>query len=356
MCPALSRSLCVMCYTPRAPYPNPLPPDFSRIPHSGGPWPRHFAAWRAPGLLGTASWLLASRELPGGWGWETPGTPPPLAPDPELQAQKRRPRAGAQGEGEPQAGCRPGSWPPGASVPLTLASTCTKLEQGTGPSPSSPAVLGFLARACESAGTPSSPRLAVCRLENVSRRVKRWLVSSGWARWGRKGIEKRHPPTPHPRRPCPGWPEVPRAAGHPRAAVPGQALGSRRGSRTLAVSTLIHPLPGGPRGPSPGRAQGCLWEGAGTVLAVGSPLEPRRRCHWGTWCRALWGGSRKTQAGRARPRAALCLQSSLWVRDLPPTHAHKYPRCGSGRKEAWAKAGRTGELGVRSGRTSGGPG
>lgn len=39
---------------------------------------------------------------------------------------------------------------------------------------------------------------------------------------------------------------------------------------------------------------------------------------------------------------------------LPRTH--KYPHCGSARKEAWAKAGHTGELGVRWGWTSGGPG
>lgn len=39
---------------------------------------------------------------------------------------------------------------------------------------------------------------------------------------------------------------------------------------------------------------------------------------------------------------------------LPRTH--QYPRCGSGRKEAWMKAGDTGEPGVRWGLRFGGAG
>ena len=39
---------------------------------------------------------------------------------------------------------------------------------------------------------------------------------------------------------------------------------------------------------------------------------------------------------------------------LPRTH--KYPDCGSSRKEAWVQAGHTGELGVLWGWMSSGPG
>ena len=51
MYPALSRGLVGDALHPMGPYPNPLPPDFSRIsPLLWGTPARHFAAWRAPGL------------------------------------------------------------------------------------------------------------------------------------------------------------------------------------------------------------------------------------------------------------------------------------------------------------------
>ena len=51
MYPALSRELVGDALHPMGPYPNPLPPDFSRIsPLLWGTPARHFAAWRAPGL------------------------------------------------------------------------------------------------------------------------------------------------------------------------------------------------------------------------------------------------------------------------------------------------------------------
>ena len=106
-----------------------------------------------------------------------------------LQTLSCRRRGGVpelgQGEGEPQAGCRPGSGPPGASVPLTLVSTCTKLEQGTESLPELPGRPGVPGTGLWSFASQdaSSPRLAVCRLENVSRRVKRcgqqWLGPLG---------------------------------------------------------------------------------------------------------------------------------------------------------------------------------
>lgn len=90
--------------------------------------------------------------------------------------------------------------------------------------------------------------------------------------WGRKRIEKEIPAHPATLAgPAPG-PRFPKQPGTHGQLFQAKALGSRRGSRTLAVSTLIHPLPGGPPGPLPGAGLGAACgESAGTVLAVGSP-------------------------------------------------------------------------------------
>lgn len=95
MYPALSRGLVGDALHPMGPYPNPLPPDLSRIsPYSGGPRPDTLL----PGVhqdWGTPSGRLApglTGELLGDGGGR-PRTPSHLAPDPELQLQRRHPRA-----------------------------------------------------------------------------------------------------------------------------------------------------------------------------------------------------------------------------------------------------------------------
>lgn len=63
----LSREpVCDVCYTPQAPYPNPLPPDFSRIPPlRGDPGPTLCCLAGSRTGHRSLPWLLASRELPG---------------------------------------------------------------------------------------------------------------------------------------------------------------------------------------------------------------------------------------------------------------------------------------------------
>lgn len=90
--------------------------------------------------------------------------------------------------------------------------------------------------------------------------------------WGRKRIEKEtaaHPATLAGPAPGPSFPKQPGTHGQ---LFQAKALGGRRGSPTLVVSTLIHLLPGGPPGPLPRAGLGAACgEGAGAILLAGGP-------------------------------------------------------------------------------------
>ena len=116
--------------------------------------------------------------------------------------------------------------------------------------------------------------------------------------WGRKRIEKEIPAHPATLAgPAPG-PRFPKQPGTHGQLFQAKALGSRRGSRTLAVSTLIHPLPGGPPGPLPGAGlRAACGESAGTVLVV---MDRE------AWRAVIHGVALELLRGSQAPRRAVC--------------------------------------------------